>query len=81
MTELQTDLNPTEEMVCVHPIWARLSVRGCSNFRTITPALGIARLLCVYEGDPMATIAPPGLETPGSCDNEQLHSPGAEEQI
>lgn len=35
----------------------------------------------VYEGDPMATIAPPGLETPGSRDNEQLRSPGAEEQI
>lgn len=45
MIELQTDLNPTEEAVCVHPVWAGLGVRGCSNLRTIPPALGIAGLL------------------------------------
>ena len=42
MIEVQTDLNPTEEVACVHPVWAELGIHGCSNFRTILPALGIA---------------------------------------
>lgn len=68
-------------MVCVHPTWAGLGIRGCSIFRMIPPALGIAGLLCSVFIDPMAIVAPPGLETPGSCDNEQLCSPGADGQI
>lgn len=40
--KLQTDLNPTEVMVCVRPIWAGLGVRGGRNLRTTPPALGIA---------------------------------------
>lgn len=29
----------------------------------------------------MAMIGPPGLETPGPCDNKQLPNPKAEEEI
>lgn len=57
-----------------------MDVVTSERFRLLWELLGCF-IACVYEGDPMAMIAPPGLETSGSRDNEQLCSPGAEEQI